>query len=685
MEKSLKAAPVAQKISVELEKHSDIRTDEYYWLNQREDDKVLDYLRDENAWLEEGLAHTQDLQAKLFAEIKARIKEDDSSVPYFKNGYWYYVRFETGKEHPVYCRKKDLLTADEEIILDANAEAKQHKYYQIGGLSISPDNRWLAYGEDTLSRRLYSVRVKNLITGEILPDLIPNTTGGVAWANDNATFFYTIKDETLRPAKVLKHRLNDPSSQDEEVYVETDLAFTCHAYRSKSGDFVMIGCGSSVSNEYHYLSANTPDADFKEIEPRERNLEYSVAHYQDHWYIHTNADGALNFKLMKSPLEKPGRSHWQEVIPHREKVMLEDVEIFKDFLVTEERERGLTRIYIQPWDQSEGHYISFPEETYTAGIGNNPEFDSEILRYAYSSLTTPASVMDYNMNSREKSLMKRQEVVGGHDPDQYQAERIWAEAPDGTRVPISLVYRKDRKKEAGNPLLLYGYGSYGHTIDPGFSSVRLSLLDRGFVYAIAHVRGGQYLGRAWYDDGKMLKKKNTFFDFIACAETLIARQYAAKDHLYAMGGSAGGLLMGVVLNWRPDLFKAIIAAVPFVDVVTTMLDETIPLTTGEYDEWGNPNDKEYYEYIKSYSPYDNLQEQNYPAMLVTTGLHDSQVQYWEPAKWVARLRELKTNNEPLYLYCNMETGHGGASGRFEALKETALEFAFILDREGILE
>lgn len=685
MENSLKAAPQAKKIDHPMEKHGDVRHDPYYWLNQREDEEVIKYLKDENDYLKQGLHHTEELQERLFNEIKSRIKEDDSSVPYFKNHYWYYVRFAAGKEHPIYCRKKESLEAEEEIILDANLEAEHHSFYQVGGLSVSPDNRWLAYAEDTLSRRLYNIRIRNLQTGETLPDLIPETTGGVAWANDSRTFFYTLKDETLRPSRIMKHRLEDPSGQDEMVYEEKDLSFTCQAYRSKSGAFVMIACGSSISNEYHFLDANTPDADFRVMEPRQRDLEYSVAHYEDHWYIHTNADGAKNFKLVKAPLMHPGKSHWRQVIPHREKVLLENVEIFSDYLVTEERERGLTRIFIQPWDGSEAHYISFPEETYTAGIGNNPEFNTTTLRYGYSSMTTPASVIDYRMDTHESKLMKRHEVVGGHDPDRYQAERIWAEAPDGKQVPVSLVYRKDLKRPEGNPLLLYGYGSYGITVDPGFSSVRLSLLDRGFVYAIAHIRGGQYLGRAWYEDGKMLNKKNSFSDFIACGESLLEKKYAAADHLYAMGGSAGGLLMGTVINWRPDLFRGIIAAVPFVDVVTTMLDESIPLTTGEYDEWGNPNDPEYYEYIKSYSPYDNVKAQDYPAMLVTTGLHDSQVQYWEPAKWVARLREVKTDKNPLYLYCNMETGHSGASGRFEVFRETAMEYAFLLDLEGIGE
>ena len=683
MEKSLKAAPIAKKIDHELSQHDDLRKDPYYWLNQRENEEVLEYLRSENQWLEEGMRHTKNFQDQLFVEIKSRIKEDDSSVPYFKNGYWYYVRFESNLEHPIYCRKKASLDAKEQIILDANREAANHSFYQVGGMSVSPNNQWLAYSEDTVSRRIYTIRFKNLESGEILSESITGTTGGAAWANDNETIFYTLKDEALRPYKVMRHKLHHSNETDAEIYHESDASFTCYAYRSKSGSYIMIGSASTLSNEYRFLDANTPEREFTIIQQRERDLEYAASHYGDHWFIHTNADGAKNFKLVKTPLHTPGKTHWEEVIAHRESVFLENVELFKEFLVTEEREMGLTRINIQPWEGADSHYISFSEETYTAGIGHNPEFDSDILRYGYSSLTTPASVLDYNMISRETKLMKRQEVIGGHDPEQYASERIWSEAPDGKKIPISLVYRKDLKSKDGNPLLLYGYGSYGYTVDPGFSSVRLSLLDRGFIYAIAHIRGGQYLGRAWYDEGKMLQKKNTFSDFIACAEVLINNTYTSPEHLYAMGGSAGGLLMGVVVNWRPELFNGVIAAVPFVDVVTTMLDESIPLTTGEYDEWGNPNDQEYYDYIKSYSPYDNVKAQDYPSMLVTTGLHDSQVQYWEPAKWVAKLRVLKTDSNELYLYCNMETGHGGASGRFEALKETAMEYAFLLDLEGI--
>lgn len=681
MQKSNNTFPLAEKIAETLSIHNDNRVDEYYWLRDRENPKVIEYLNAENAFRESEMKHTEELQGQLFEEIKARIKQDDSSVPYHKNGYWYYVRFEEGKEHPIYCRKKGSLSAEEEILLDANIEAANHKFYQVAGLSVSPDNKILAFGEDTVSRRIYTIRFKNLETGEIMDDALTNTTGGAAWANDNQTVFYTTKDESLRPEKVFRHKLGQTT--DQEVYHESDETFVCGAYRSKSGQFIMIASGSTVSNEYRFLDANNPEGEFAVFQPRERDLEYSVAHYNDFWYIVTNADKATNFKLMRTSLDKTEKENWEEVIPHREHVYLENLEIFKDFLVTEERENGLTRIRIKRWDGSDEHYMEFDEETYTAGIGNNPEFDSQTLRYGYSSLTTPSSVIDYDMEFRKKEVMKQQEVVGGHNPEEYHAERIWATAEDGTKVPMSLVYKKSLKKAEGNPTLLYGYGSYGITVDPGFSSTRLSLLDRGFVFVIAHIRGGQYLGRKWYEDGKMLKKKNTFTDFIACAEKLIEDKYTTNEHLYAMGGSAGGLLMGAVMNMRPDLFNGIIAAVPFVDVVTTMLDTSIPLTTGEYDEWGNPNNTEYYDYIKSYSPYDNVDAKDYPALLITTGINDSQVQYWEPAKWVAKLRTRKTDKNPLYLYTNMDTGHSGASGRFEAYRETAMEYAFLLMLEGI--
>ncbi len=685
MEKTTKETPRAEKFDKELVLHGDIRQDPYFWLRERENAKVIEYLESENSYRQEAMSHTEPLQEKLFKEIKGRIKEDDESVPYFKNDYWYYLRYEKGESYPIFCRKKESLDNEEEILLNVNEMARDHSYYNVTGLSISPDNKILAFGEDTLSRRIYSIRFKNLETGEFLDDRLEYTTGGAAWANDNKTLFYTVKDASLRPHKIFRHQLGEDSRNDVEIYHEQDETFVSVVYKSKSRRFLIIGSSSTLSNEYRYLDCSDPLGDFKIIQPRERELEYSVAHFEDHWYIYTNKDGATNFKLMKTPLGATGKENWLDVIPHRQEVYLENIEIFKDYLVTEERRNGLTSIRIMPWNGEAEHRIEFPEETYTAGIGQNPEFDTPILRYGYSSLTTPASVYDYNMASRKQKLMKRLEVIGGHDPELYQSERIWATAADGKKVPMSLVYKKSLRKEEGNPLLLYAYGSYGHTIDPSFSSVRLSLLDRGFVFAIAHVRGGQYLGREWYEQGRMLHKKNTFSDYISCAEELINSQYTTPEHLYAMGGSAGGLLMGAVVNMKPELFNGVIAAVPFVDVVSTMLDESIPLTTGEYDEWGNPNNAEYYEYIKSYSPYDNVEAKAYPAMLVTTGLHDSQVQYWEPAKWVAKLRELKTDQNPLYLYCNMETGHGGASGRYEAYKETAMEYAFLLDRENITE
>ncbi|AEV32772.1 protease II [Owenweeksia hongkongensis DSM 17368] len=676
--------PLAEKIAQSLSIHEDDRVDDYFWLRDRENPKVVEYLNAENTFRESEMKDTEELQENLFQEIKGRIKQDDASVPYHKNGYWYYVRFEEGKEHAIYCRKKGQLSADEEIMMDVNIEAAKHSYYQVAGMSVSPDNKLLAFGEDKVSRRIYTLRFKNLETGEILEDEITNTTGGAAWANDNSTIFYTAKDETLRPNKVYRHKLGS-KTDDVEIYHEADETFVCGAYRSKSQSFIMIASGSTVSNEYRYLDANNPEGEFKIIQPRVRDLEYSVAHFGEFWYILTNADKATNFKLMRAPLAKTTKENWEEIIPHRPNVYLENLEIFKEYLVTEERENGLTRIRIKRWDGSDEHYMEFDEETYTAGIGNNPEFDSQTLRYGYSSLTTPSSVIDYDMEFRKKQVMKQQEVVGGHNPEEYHAERIWATAADGTKVPMSLVYKKSLKKAEGNPTLLYGYGSYGITVDPGFSATRLSLLDRGFVFVIAHIRGGQYLGRQWYEDGKMLKKKNTFTDFIACAEKLIEDKYTTTEHLYAMGGSAGGLLMGAVMNMRPDLFNGMIAAVPFVDVVTTMLDTSIPLTTGEYDEWGNPNDRDYYDYIKSYSPYDNVEEKDYPSLLITTGINDSQVQYWEPAKWVAKLRTKKTDKNPLYLYTNMDTGHSGASGRFEAYRETAMEYAFLLKLEGILK
>ena len=670
--------PDAEKKPKELTIHGDTRVDNYYWLNQRDDQQVIDYLEAENEYTQAVLVPTRDLQEELFQEMKGRIKENDQSVPYYKNGYYYYSRYEEGKQYPIYCRKEGSIEAEEQIMLDVNEMAGDQGFYQVTGLSVSPDNNLLAYGVDTVGRRKYTIHVKNLETGEIYDDALSMSTGRAVWANDNQTLFYTQKQEgTLRAHKIFRHRLGDPADADQEIYHESDETFTTHVYKTKSEQYIMIASGSTMSDEYRYLDADNPEGSFGIVQPRERGLEYSVAHFDDHFYIRTNWQ-AKNFRLMKTSVRQTGKEAWQEVIPHRQDVLLDGMELFQDFLVVDERKEGLTRLRVIPWNSGDEYYIDFDDEVYAAYISTNPDFDSKKLRYVYSSMTTPSTTYDYHMATRERELMKRDEVLGDFDPDNYESERLWAEADDGQRIPISMVYRKGMKKSGKNPTLLYGYGSYGYTREAGFSSTRLSLLDRGFVYAIAHVRGSQYLGREWYEDGKMLNKRNTFTDFNDCAEHLIREGYTSPDHLYAMGGSAGGLLMGAIVNMQPELYHGIVAAVPFVDVVTTMLDESIPLTTGEFDEWGNPKEQQYYEYMLSYSPYDNVKEQEYPHMLVTTGLHDSQVQYWEPAKWVARLRDMKTDDNLLLLHTNMEAGHGGASGRYEALKETAREYAFFL-------
>ena len=674
--------PIAKEVAHEMTIHGDTRMDEYYWLKEREDPEVISYLNEENAYREKIMAGTEKLQERLFEEIVGRIKKDDASVPYLLDGYYYYTRYEGELEYPFYCRKKGSLEAEEEVLLNVNEMAEGHSYYQIGGLSIHPTNQKIAFGVDTVSRRIYTLYTKDLQTGAIEKITEAECSGGGTWSADGEYLFYTAKDlETLRSDKI--KRWSAASGGSELIYQEKDETFSCYVYKSKSRKYILIGSSSTLSDEHRVISSAEPLSTFEIIQPRERGLEYSVSHFGAHFYIRTNAEGATNFKLVKAPVDQPGKENWEDVIAHREEVLFEGMELFEDYLVTEERELGLAKIRIQPWE-GEAYYLPFEEEAYTAYVGNNPSFEQKHLRYGYTSLTTPGSVIDYDFATGEKTVQKETEVLGGYDKSKYETKRIWAEAPDGKRVAMSLVYRKDLLREdAPNPTLLYGYGSYGYTIDPSFSSVRLSLLDRGFVYAIAHIRGSQHLGRPWYEDGKMFNKINTFSDFIACGETLVKEGYATEETLFAMGGSAGGLLMGAVVNMKPELFRGVIAAVPFVDVVTTMLDESIPLTTGEYDEWGNPNNKDSYEYMLSYSPYDQVKAQDYPAMLITTGLHDSQVQYWEPAKWIARLRKMRTNNEPLLMYCNMETGHGGASGRFESLKETAMEYAFFLDLMGI--
>jgi len=672
-------------VAKEFHEFGGTRVDDYYWLKERENPKVVEYLKAENEYLEAVMKPTEKLQEKLYRELVGRIKQTDMSVPYRDNGYYYYSRYEEGKEYPVYCRKKENLEAPEEVLINASVMAEGQPFFSVIGLSVSPDNALLAYAVDTVSRRLYRQHFKDLKSGQILSDEIPDTLGMVAWANDNKTVFYTLKDTTtLRPYKIMKHRLGTPASQDSEVYIESDETFNTAVFKSKSKDLLFIASESTLSTEYRLLDADEPEGTFQVVQPREPDHEYQVEHFQDKLYIRTNAE-AKNFRLMEAPLSQPAKANWTEVIPHRDDILFEGFEIFNDFLVVEERRAGLTQIRIVHWPDKAEHNLDFGEPTYWASLGVNPEFDTDWLRYNYSSLTTPNSTYDYNMTTQEKKLMKQQEVLGGFQPENYRTERLSATASDGVQIPISLVYRKGLERDGDNPLLEYGYGSYGASMDPYFDSSVLSLLDRGFIYAIVHIRGGSEMGRAWYEDGKLLKKKNTFTDFIACAEHLIAEKYTRPEKLFAAGGSAGGLLMGAVVNMRPDLLKGVIAEVPYVDVITTMLDPSIPLTTGEYDEWGNPNVKEYYDYMLSYSPYDNVEAKNYPAMLVTTGLHDSQVQYWEPAKWVAKLRVLKTDQNPLLLYTNMDAGHGGASGRFRRYRETALQFAFLLDLCGIKE
>lgn len=693
---ALVAEPVALQETHKIVTHGHERIDPYFWMRLSDDQKnaeqpdeqttrVLDYLKSENDYLEECLSHTRPLQEKLYHEIVGRIKKDDSSVPYFKRGYWYYVRYEEGKEYPLYCRKKDHLDAEEQVMLDVNELASGHAYYAATGLQVSPDNKILAFSEDTVSRRIYTIRFINLETGEYLPDVLTQASAGGAWADDNQTFFYTVKNEvSLLSEKVVRHRLGTNSTDDVVVYTEKDPSFYIGVYRSKSDRYIIIYNNSTISSDYHILRSDQPMGDFQQFAGRQPHHEYSIYHAGNRFYVLTNWD-AQNFRLMETPDNKTAKNHWKEVIAHRQDVFLEEVEVFKNHLVINERSNAKTYINIIRNSDQHTHSIDFGEEAYVASIGNNPEFDSEELRFNYSSMTTPNSVYDFNMNTYDRVLKKQQEVVGGHDPSNYVTKRLFATARDGKKIPISIVYKKGFEQNGQQPLLLYAYGSYGSSVDPSFSATRLSLLDRGFGWAIAHIRGGQEMGRAWYDDGKMFNKINTFNDFIDCAEYLIEEQYTAPEHLYAMGGSAGGMLMGGIVNMAPKLFNGVIAAVPFVDVVSTMLDESIPLTTNEFDEWGNPKEKASYDYMLSYSPYDQVKAQDYPNLLVTTGLFDSQVQYWEPAKWVAKLRDQRTNDNLLLLHTNMEAGHGGASGRFKRFRETALEYAFLLHLEAIKE
>lgn len=689
--------PVAKKVAKDITTHNHTRTDNYFWMRLSDEQKeaetpdaqtqdVLDYLNAENEYLNKMMEHTEELQTKLYDEITARIKQDDESVPVSKRGYSYYTRFEEGKDYPLYCRKELKETATEEVYLNGPKMAEGTSYFSIGGTSISTNNQLLAYGVDLVSRREYTLHFKDLSTGKLLKDKIEKTTGNAVWANDNKTVFYTKKDPvTLRSYRIYKHILGTDQSKDELVYEEKDETFSISVHKSKSEDFIMIDCFQTLASETRVLDANNPNGEWRIITPRRRDHEYHVSHFGDHFYIVTNKD-AKNFRLMKTAVNQTNEDNWEEVIGHRIDVLLEGIDIFKEYLVVSERKNGLNELRVINWSTNEEYYIPFNDPAYSAYTTSNVEFDTKVLRYGYTSLTTPNSVYDFDMSSKEQTLLKQQEVVSDDfSPSNYTSERLYATVRDGVKVPISLVYKKGTKLNDKTPLLLYGYGSYGVTMDPYFSSVRLSLLDRGFVFAIAHIRGGQELGRHWYENGKLLKKTNTFNDFIDCGKFLVSKNYTSYDHLYAQGGSAGGLLMGAVINMEPDMWNGVIAAVPFVDVVSTMLDETIPLTTGEFDEWGNPKDKEYYDYILKYSPYDNIEKKDYPNLLITTGYWDSQVQYWEPAKWIAKLRDYKTDSNLLMMHCNMDVGHGGASGRFQRYKEVALEYAFLLDLEEITQ
>ena len=686
--------PLASKKPYEMNEHGNTRIDNYYWMRLTDEQKsakkydkqaqeVVNYIDSENSYTESSLSHTKIFQNNVFEEIIGRIEKDDESVPYLDNGYYYYSRFESGKEYAIHCRKEGSLNVQEEIILDENILAEGFDYFALGGRRVSPDNKWLAYGVDTLSRRIYEIHFKNLETGEILETTIPNSSGSVAWANDNETVFYTSKNETtLLGEKIWRHKMGSDFSNDELIYFEEDETFYTGVYRSKSGKFIIIYHQNTLVSDYQILNADNPNGSFKNFTKRGTEHEYSIDHYKDKFYIITNWK-AKNNRLMETTDRKTDMSNWKEVIPHRKDVHLLGMEIFKNHLVLNERKNGLRSLRVINQKSGRDEYLDFGEATYTASISVNEEFNTNILRYSYTSMITPRSTYDYNMDSGTFDLMKQHKVVGGYDQSLYHSERIYAIARDGNKVPISMVYRKDMKKNVPQNLLLYAYGSYGSTRDPYFSSTRLSLLDRGFIYAIAHIRGGQIYGRQSYDDGKMLNKKNTFYDFIDAGKYLIEKKYTDSDHLFAEGGSAGGLLIGAVVNMEPGLWKGAIAAVPFVDVVTTMLDASIPLTSGEWDEWGDPREKEYYDYMLSYSPYDQIVDRNYPNLLVTSGFFDSQVQYWEPLKYVAKLRDNWQSNNKLYLHMNMDAGHGGKSGRFRRYREVALEYVFMFDLAGI--
>ncbi len=675
--------PVAEKSDTLLEIHGHQRVDPYYWMSDRENPAVITYLEAENAYLEAKLAHTNALQRALFEEMKGRIKQDDISAPYLKNGYYYYVRYSMGAEYPVYCRKAGSPEAQEEVMLDVNFLAKPHPYFNVGDFDVSLDNRLLAFTVDTVGRRQYTIQVKNLESGEITSTGIQFAGGDITWAADNATLFFTsIDPKTLRYDRINRFHIYESTSPEQVYFEEDETFYYINVSRTKDDRFLKIEANSTLSNETWILEANNPNGQFRVFQTREKDLLYDMWPHHGKFYVRTNWN-AQNFRLMETPENKTDKSNWKEVEPHRSDVLFENMEVFDDYIVLQGRKKGLNRIRIIHLPDKEDHYIEFPEEAYSANIGINAVMHTHIFRYSYTSLTTPAITYDYNLSTRESTLVKQQEVPGGFISSDYETKRLFVPSRDGLEIPLTIVYHKGMQTDGSNPALLYAYGSYGYSQNPRFNSNLISLLDRGFVFALAHVRGGEDLGRQWYEDGKLLRKKNTFNDFIDCAEYLIVQNYTQAGKLFAEGGSAGGLLMGVIINERPELFRGVMAAVPFVDVITTMLDASIPLTTAEYDEWGNPSIKEYYDYMLSYSPYDNVKAQPYPNLLVSSGLHDSQVQYWEPTKWVAKLREFNTGDNAILLYTNMEAGHGGASGRFERLKETAREYAFMFDLLGI--
>ena len=680
--RNMSIPPICEVQEKLLSKHNDNRVDNYYWLNDRNNPKVIDYLNKENDYTDYKMKDTEKFQSDIFLELKGRIKDDDESVPYKYNGYLYWKKFKKGDEHPVYLRK-EIGGENQEILLDVNELAAKHDFFELGDYDISPNNELMAYGFDTLSRRIYQINIMNLGSGELYEETLENTTGSMVWANDNSTIFYTKQDsQTLRSFQIYAHKIGTSQSDDILIYEEKDETFYCYVYKSKSEDYIIINSSSTLSDEYRLIPSNNPLLEPKVFQKRTKGLEYSIFHKKDHFYILTNEDHH-NFSLKICDLENTSKDNWKTFIKGNSEVLIEGVDVFDNFIVITERKEGLLHLKVMNLKTDEIYYIPFDEPSYVVQTSANLLMNTNKLRFSYNSMVNPGTIFEYNMDSKIAKSLKEKEIVGGYDKNNYKSERLWAEGRDGTKIPISIVYKKGITKNGVNPTLLYAYGSYGYSIDPTFSSNRLSLLNRGFIFAIAHIRGGEDLGRNWYENGKLLKKKNTFYDFIDCGKFLIEENFTSNQKLYAAGGSAGGLLMGAVINMEPNLFNGVLAIVPFVDVITTMLDESIPLTTGEYDEWGNPNVKEFYDYMLSYSPYDNVEKKNYPNLLVTTGLHDSQVQYWEPAKWVAKLRAHKTDDNLLLLKTNMKAGHGGASGRFEYLKETALEYAFLFKLENI--